>query len=137
MSTQASNNPNDAAEYQAREQAEDVTAVEEKAESNGQTAPVWTNDAPDGGVEAWLVVLGAWCTSFCSFGWINSMFPSIHVSFLHLLIVIRSGIGIFQEYYAAGPLREYSASTISWIPSLQVFFMMAMVRHNQSFQHWC
>jgi hypothetical protein len=27
---------------------------------------------PDGGAAAWLVVLDAWCTSFCSFGWINS-----------------------------------------------------------------
>lgn len=31
-------------------------------------------EAPDGGAAAWLVVLGAWCTSFCSFGWINSKF---------------------------------------------------------------
>jgi hypothetical protein len=29
-------------------------------------------EAPDGGAEAWLVVLGAWCSLFCSFGWINS-----------------------------------------------------------------
>lgn len=29
-------------------------------------------DAPDGGLTAWLVVLGAWCSSFCSYGWINS-----------------------------------------------------------------
>lgn len=27
----------------------------------------------DGGSTAWLVVLGAWCSSFCSYGWINSM----------------------------------------------------------------
>jgi hypothetical protein len=31
------------------------------------------NDAPDGGVVAWLVILGVWCCSFCSFGWMNSM----------------------------------------------------------------
>jgi hypothetical protein len=31
------------------------------------------SDAPDGGIAAWLVVLGAWCASFCSFGWLNSM----------------------------------------------------------------
>lgn len=31
-----------------------------------------TSQPPDGGVTAWMVVLGAWCTSFCSFGWINS-----------------------------------------------------------------
>ncbi|KAM7222955.1 MFS general substrate transporter [Rhypophila decipiens] len=59
---------------------------------------------PDGGRQAWLVVLGAWCVSFCSYGWINS-------------------IGTFQEYYQSGPLKEYSVSQISWIPSLQIFFM--------------
>ncbi|KAG6040620.1 hypothetical protein E4U41_007684 [Claviceps citrina] len=63
--------------------------------------------APDGGTLAWLVVLGAWCTSFCSFGWINS-------------------VGAFQEYYQHELLPSYSASTISWIPSLQIFFMNAM-----------
>ncbi|KAH6657801.1 major facilitator superfamily transporter [Truncatella angustata] len=65
------------------------------------------SDAPDGGIVAWLVVLGAWCTSFCSFGWINS-------------------VGVFQEYYQGDLLSNYSASTISWIPSLQIFFMMAL-----------
>ncbi|KAB8070615.1 major facilitator superfamily domain-containing protein [Aspergillus leporis] len=61
---------------------------------------------PDGGFIAWSVVVGAWCTSFCSFGWLNS-------------------VGIFQEYYERNTLKQYSASTISWIPSLQVFFMLA------------
>jgi hypothetical protein len=28
-------------------------------------------DNPDGGFDAWLVVLGAFCCMFCSFGWIN------------------------------------------------------------------
>jgi hypothetical protein len=27
---------------------------------------------PDGGLEAWTVILGAWCCSFCCFGWMNS-----------------------------------------------------------------
>ncbi|KAK0384740.1 hypothetical protein NLU13_7218 [Sarocladium strictum] len=66
----------------------------------------WGSEAPNGGLRAWLVVLGAWCTAFCSFGWLNS-------------------VGIFQEYYQNELLRQYSASTISWIPSLQIFFMMA------------
>ncbi|EGY21438.1 hypothetical protein VD0002_g3526 [Verticillium dahliae] len=64
------------------------------------------SDAPDGGLAAWLVVLGVWCTAFCSFGWINS-------------------VGAFQEYYQNDLLRQYSPSTISWIPSLQIFFMTA------------
>lgn len=61
-------------------------------------------DFPDGGLEANLVVLGAWCCLFCSFGWINC-------------------IGIFQEYYQEHLLSQYSSSTISWIPSLEVFMM--------------
>ncbi len=27
---------------------------------------------PEGGLKAWLVVLGCWCTSFASFGFVNS-----------------------------------------------------------------
>ncbi|GAM43933.1 hypothetical protein TCE0_060f19151 [Talaromyces pinophilus] len=63
--------------------------------------------SPDGGLAAWLVVLGAWCTSFCSFGWLNS-------------------IGVFQEYYQNDLLKQYSPSTVSWIVSLQIFFILGM-----------
>ncbi|KAH8678552.1 major facilitator superfamily domain-containing protein [Xylariales sp. PMI_506] len=62
---------------------------------------------PDGGTTAWLVVLGAWCCSFCSPGWVNS-------------------VGAFQQYYEVGPLKDYPSSTISWIPSLQFFFLFAL-----------
>ena len=30
---------------------------------------------PDGGTRAWLMILGTWCCSFCSYGWINSESP--------------------------------------------------------------
>ncbi|KAH6666085.1 major facilitator superfamily domain-containing protein [Halenospora varia] len=62
---------------------------------------------PDGGAAAWLVVLGAWCCSFSSPGWINS-------------------VGSFQQYYEVGPLKDYSSSTIAWIPALQLFFLFAL-----------
>lgn len=39
------------------------------------------------------------------------------------LLTCILGVGSFQEYYESGPLSNYSASTISWIPSLQIFFM--------------
>ncbi|KAG9245451.1 major facilitator superfamily domain-containing protein [Calycina marina] len=61
-------------------------------------------DFPDGGLEAWLVVFGAWCTLFCSFGWINA-------------------IGTFQEYYQLNTLKQYSSSTVSWITSMELFVM--------------
>ena len=37
------------------------------------------------------------------------------------------GIGTFQEYYQINLLKQYSPSEISWIPSLQIFIMFAMV----------
>ncbi|KAJ9138430.1 MFS general substrate transporter [Pleurostoma richardsiae] len=76
----------------------------EEDSSDTSDADCSPDEAPDGGFEAWTVVLGGWCASFCGYGWINS-------------------IGTFQEYYQNGPLKEYSASEISWIPSLQIFFM--------------
>ncbi|CAM1508849.1 Fc.00g025880.m01.CDS01 [Cosmosporella sp. VM-42] len=86
----------------------DNPSIGEKADlEEGAPPPFPGSDAPDGGLVAWLVVLGAWCTSFCSFGWINS-------------------VGAFQEYYQNDLLRNYSSSTIAWIPSLQIFFMMGM-----------
>ncbi|KAB8227597.1 major facilitator superfamily domain-containing protein [Aspergillus alliaceus] len=48
-----------------------------------------TDVTPDGGLTAWLMVLGAWCVLFCSFGWINS-------------------IGVFQAYYEHDLLHQYS-----------------------------
>ena len=50
---------------------------------------------------AWLVVLGAWCGLFCSFGWLNS-------------------IGVFQEYYQFNQLAAYTPSEIAWIPSMEL-----------------
>ncbi|KAK5207876.1 hypothetical protein LTR99_004167 [Exophiala xenobiotica] len=61
---------------------------------------------PDGGTQAWLTVLGGFCCLFNSWGWINC-------------------IGVFQEYYMAVPLSQYSASTVAWIPSVETFFMLA------------
>lgn len=41
--------------------------TKQKLESTGPNP----NDSPDGGLEAWFVVAGAFCAVFCSFGWIN------------------------------------------------------------------
>ncbi|KAI0109240.1 major facilitator superfamily domain-containing protein [Nemania sp. FL0031] len=89
--------------------AQGVNTDSEKGESDGAptpapAAPTGFNpaDFPDGGSEAWLVVFGGFLALFCSFGLVNC-------------------IGVFQEYYVEGPLSNYSASAISWIPSLHVF----------------
>ncbi|KDQ19991.1 hypothetical protein BOTBODRAFT_142625 [Botryobasidium botryosum FD-172 SS1] len=61
---------------------------------------------PDGGLRAWLVVTGAVCVSFSTFGFVNAW-------------------GVFQTYYQETLLKDQSPSTIAWIGSLQyslVFF---------------
>ncbi|KAI5462042.1 major facilitator superfamily domain-containing protein [Mariannaea sp. PMI_226] len=77
------------------------------SDKTDNASKVQDSGPPDGGTTAWLVVLGSWCCSFCSPGWINS-------------------IGAFQEYYELGPLHNYSSSTIAWIPSLQLFFLFGL-----------
>ncbi|KAH7354538.1 major facilitator superfamily transporter [Plectosphaerella cucumerina] len=62
-------------------------------------------EAPDGGTQAWLTVAGSSACLFVSFGWVNC-------------------IGVFQDYYLAHQLRAYTESEVSWIPSLQIFFML-------------
>ena len=62
-------------------------------------------DFPDGGLEAWLVVFGGWCALFCTFGLVNC-------------------VGVFQKYYVSGPLRDHDSSAVSWIMSVEVFFMV-------------
>ncbi|CAG7931576.1 unnamed protein product [Penicillium olsonii] len=61
-------------------------------------------DIPDGGFQAWLVILGCWCGMFCTFGLVNC-------------------IGVFEAYYvsATGPLHRYSQGEVSWITSFQAW----------------
>ncbi|KAI1806489.1 MFS general substrate transporter [Daldinia bambusicola] len=60
-----------------------------------------TLDVPDGGLTAWLQVLGAFVIMLSTWGLINSF-------------------GVFQTYYETAPLAPSSSSSdISWIGSLQ------------------
>ena len=60
--------------------------AEKGTPASNNTAPV----APDGGTTAWLVVLGAWCTAFCSFGWLNSTFS---------IATVIGFVQVFLRYY--------------------------------------
>ena len=78
---------------------------EESAQTAGRALNPWDpSQFPDGGVEAWLVVLGCFCCLFVSFGWIGV-------------------IGVFQEYYQLHQLKDYSPSKVAWIPALTACFM--------------
>ncbi|KAL6244128.1 hypothetical protein RBB50_008998 [Rhinocladiella similis] len=59
---------------------------------------------PNGGVQAWLCVVGGFCCQFCSFGFVNAC-------------------GAFQLYYETDLLKNYSSSAISWIVTIQIFLM--------------
>jgi len=82
--------------------------IEEARDGNVATPqavnPMDPSQFPEGGLEAWKVVLGAACGIWVSFGWINC-------------------IGVFQEYYQTHQLKEYTSQEIAWIPSLEAFMM--------------
>ncbi|KAH6900071.1 major facilitator superfamily domain-containing protein [Thelonectria olida] len=59
----------------------------------------------DGGLRAWLCVIGASAALFVTFGWVNC-------------------IGLFQAVYEIDQLRDYPSSTISWITSVEFFCML-------------
>ena len=60
---------------------------------------------PNGGLKAWLQVLGSFFLFFNSWGIINTF-------------------GTYQTYYETGILSSQSPSAISWIGSLQAFLLM-------------
>lgn len=60
---------------------------------------------PNGGLTAWLQVLGCFMLFFNTFGILNTF-------------------GVFQTYYESGDLFTASSSDISWIGSLQSFLLL-------------
>ena len=54
---------------QGVEEKQDGANIEQKPP--GKPAFFDPRQNPDGGVKAWLCVLGGFCSLFCSFGWIN------------------------------------------------------------------
>lgn len=84
-----------------QEQEKGLPSQEQEKDLNlkelGKDSEIWF---PEGGWQAWLVVFGAWTSTFFSFGYINSF-------------------GVFQAYYSNNFLSDHSLSDIAWIGSLQ------------------
>ncbi|KAF2114715.1 MFS monocarboxylate transporter-like protein [Lophiotrema nucula] len=57
---------------------------------------------PEGGLQAWLVVLGSFSASIVGFGMMNT-------------------VGIFHQYIGEHQLKDYNESTIGWIFGVYVF----------------
>lgn len=70
--------------------------------------PLTTDDTfPDGGKQAWSVIMGSFCLLMASYGLMNS-------------------VGVLQNYFADHQLSRYSASDVGWIPGLFVFLGLSM-----------
>ncbi|KAH8692312.1 major facilitator superfamily domain-containing protein [Talaromyces proteolyticus] len=82
--------------------AESLSIEKVKEQGSPEPPDLSVPNFPDGGTKAWLVVLGAWCTSFASFGIVNSF-------------------GIYETHYIQTYLSSYPQSTIAWIGSVQAF----------------
>jgi predicted MFS family arabinose efflux permease len=61
---------------------------------------------PDGGLTAWLTVLGAFLIQVAGFGFVNAF-------------------GVFQDYYSQHYLTNVSSSSISWIGSVDSFLILS------------
>jgi len=59
---------------------------------------------PEGGLQAYLVVLGGWCGMIGGFSLMNC-------------------VGVIQAYLQENQLRDYSPSTVGWIFSIYLFFI--------------
>lgn len=57
---------------------------------------------PEGGLQAWLVVLGSFCGMLACYGYMNS-------------------ISTYNTYLSTHQLEQYSASSIAWIFSTYIF----------------
>ncbi|KAJ7231881.1 major facilitator superfamily domain-containing protein [Mycena haematopus] len=81
----------------------DVSTAREKSTELGDTQVYEVStepEFPDGGLRAWLVVVGTMTSSMSTFGYVNAW-------------------GVFQAYYEETILKDTPASNIAWIGSIQ------------------
>jgi MFS family permease len=86
--------------------ADPLEIDQESPVSSLSTIPKDEHNYPEGGLRAWLVVLGSWCGFIASLGIANTM-------------------GSFQAYISENQLASYSTGQIGWIFSLYAFLTFA------------
>lgn len=82
------------------QQGDDGPALEKRATS--VSAASIPETYPEGGLQAWLVVLGSWFAMFASLGLMNTL-------------------AIFQAYTLSHQLRDYDEGTVGWVFSIYTF----------------
>ncbi|KAK5663196.1 hypothetical protein OQA88_6613 [Cercophora sp. LCS_1] len=83
-----------------------IVSIDSASSHSSDAAPLSElddgNDYPEGGVRAWLVVLGCWLALFAALGLMNIL-------------------ATFQTYVSSNQLADYSSGTIGWIFSVYTF----------------
>ncbi|KIW15906.1 hypothetical protein PV08_05956 [Exophiala spinifera] len=79
---------------------------QEKFQTDDETKPEF-DPPPDGGLQAWLVTVGAACITFSALGFVNAF-------------------GVFEEYYLTHQLTDKSPDDIAWIGSIAAFLQFAV-----------
>lgn len=83
---------------------------------------------PNGGVKAWLQVLGSWCLVFSAIGMVSS--PRVSDQGARLNDLGPAGTivsyGLYQAYYERGTMFTESSADISWIGSIQSLLAFAL-----------
>ncbi|CAK1357395.1 putative transporter MCH4 [Cercospora beticola] len=95
----------------AQQLAEKSNSASSSSSLEAQTVPIppaqpaASSAPPNGGLKAWLQVLGSFILFFNTWGLVNSF-------------------GVFQTYYTTDILSNVSESDISWIGSIQAFLLL-------------
>ncbi|KAI9568011.1 major facilitator superfamily domain-containing protein [Boletus coccyginus] len=83
---------------------QDITAPSRNHVDNTH-ATAADSDFPEGGIEAWCTVFGAFLAQFCQ---------------------MASSFGVYQAFYTEQYLQNESSSAVSWIGSLSTFLVTAI-----------
>ena len=93
---------------QAQVSGIDDAEINADREHNSANDPIdFEDNFPEGGLRAWLVVLGAFLTLFPSFG-------------------LMVSIGTLQDYWHTQQLAAYSSRDVGWIPSVFVYLSLGL-----------
>lgn len=121
---------------ETKDEIESHNVIGESTQTGQPVAPATTVVAklpptpPDGGMKAWLQVLGSWCLVFNTWGRFCKPNLSLTTRWLtdHLILLIGLIVtfGVYQAYYERGTLFQSTSSNISWIGALQSFLVFAV-----------
>ncbi|KAK0730858.1 major facilitator superfamily domain-containing protein [Lasiosphaeris hirsuta] len=100
MEKQANSSRSDNSDSERNESEFGTAIIDKEAQTIALEPSTSVEPVPDGGLEAWLIVLGATIVLVDTWGLINTF-------------------GVFQAYYEETLLKTSSASDISWIGSIQ------------------